>query len=408
MNKKKNIAILSPIDLSLFQKHINEKIPKNIRESGGGTVNFLCDHLIKKKHKLIIITLTSKLKKIKIYKSKNLKIYILPKNKNLLEKILSYFFYYNFFEIYRIVKILNNEKPDIINAHFWYEFSIAAKLSGFPHLITGHDRAKKILIYYKFLDNPLTFFRWFCRFSSLRFILLKTKSISVVSNNIKKFLILNNYFKNKVYIIRNAASFNKQKKQTKKFEFNIVTIMNDFINFKNPKLCMNIFKKVNKEVPYAKLYMFGNNFGKNEKAFIWAKKNKLDKNIIFKGYTDPEKLRKFLSIKGNLLLNLSLEETHSYSCVDAFSSKVPVLVYKNCEGTFETIHRGKFGFFINSLNPFKITNLIKKLEANRGLIRQKANDAYYYALKDLNKKKIIMQYLNLYDKKIKEFKSYKK
>jgi len=171
---------------------------------------------------------------------------------------------------------------------------------------------------------------------------------------------------------------------------------------------MNIFKKVNKEVPYAKLYMFGNNFGKNEKAFIWAKKNKLDKNIIFKGYTDPEKLRKFLSIKGNLLLNLSLEETHSYSCVDAFSSKVPVLVYKNCEGTFETIHRGKFGFFINSLNPFKITNLIIKLEANRSLIRQKANDAYHYALNDLNKKKIIMQYLNLYEKKIKEFKSHKK
>ena len=107
-------------------------------------------------------------------------------------------------------------------------------------------------------------------------------------------------------------------------------------------------------------------------------------------------------------INLSFEETHSYSCLDAFSSKVPVLVYKNCEGTFETIHRGKFGFFINNLDPLKITNFIKKLEANSNIITKITNHAYCYALKNLNKKKIIKQYLNLYEKKIEEFKLYKK
>ena len=401
--KEKKIAILSPIDLNFFKKYIKQKIPFKIIESGGGTANFICKYLIDQKQNLIIITLTSKIKKNKVFSGKNFKIYLIPKNKNLFEKIISFIFFYNFFEIYRIYKILKKEKPDLINSHFWYELSVAAKLSGFPYLITGHDRAKELLKNINFFKSPISYFRLFCRFSSLKFILSNNEIISVVSRNIKKILIKNNINKKKIYIIRNAASFNKYKNRTKKKEFNIISIMNNFTEFKNPKLIIKSFNYLINKIPYAKLYLFGNQFGVNEKAFIWARKNKFYKNIIFKGYQDPKKLRKFLSIKGNLLLNLSLEESHSNSCIDGFGAKVPVLIYKRCEGTFETIYKGKYGFFINTLNPLKISDFIKKLENNRFIMLEKANDAYLYALKNLNKKKIIMQYMHLYNKKIDEF-----
>jgi glycosyltransferase involved in cell wall biosynthesis len=403
------IALLSPIDLTFFKKYIKEKIPKKFIDLGSGpSINSLSEELINKGHKLLIVSISSKIKKEKIFNGKRIKIYIVPKNNNILEKIITKLFFYNFFEIFRIIEILKKEKPNIINSHFWCELSIAAKLSGFPYLITGHDRATKVSEYYNFISNPLNKFRWFCKFYPLKFILNKTNSVSVVSNTIKDYLVSNNLFNKKIYTIPNSINVSKFKKKKVNSRFNIIVIMNGLIEFKNPKLCMQTFKLVNKDIPYAKLYMFGKDFGKNEKGFIWAKKNKLDKDIVFKGQISHDMFKKFLISRGDLLINLSLEETHSFSSIDAFSSKVPVLIYKKCEGTFDTIHKGKFGFFINSLDPFKITNLIKKLQANRGLIAKKANDAYHYALMNLDKKKIVMQYLNLYDKKIKEFKHFKK
>ena len=395
-NNRFKLALLGPIDISTFKKNLKNKIDNKLVSLGtGNPVNVIAQGLIKKKINLTILSISNKTKKTFLFKGKNLKIYIIPKNKNFFEKIISYFFYYNIFELLRVRKILLKEKINLIHTHFWDEHSLSAKLSNIPYIITGHDRAKSL---YKYYNNPLTLLRLFFKFLPLKTILKSSKFICVVSNSIKKILKANKLTKKKIILINNSSNFSKIIKKTNNYRLNIVTIMNGFIEFKNPHLCMKIFNNLLKKAPYSKLFMFGKGFEKNGIAYNFAKQNKLNRKIYFKGPISHKKFKQFLIRKADLLLNFSFEETHSYSCLDAFSSKVPVLINKNCEGLFETIHKGKFGFYCNSLNEEQISNKIRKLIKNKRLINKKTNDVFKYGIYKLNNDIIINKYINLYNK----------
>ena len=64
-------------------------------------------------------------------------------NKNLPGRAVNGFAY----EKEQLLKAINLAQPDIIHAHWTYEFALAAIKSGLPHLITCHDAPAVILRY---------------------------------------------------------------------------------------------------------------------------------------------------------------------------------------------------------------------------------------------------------------------
>ena len=87
-NNRFKLALLGPIDISTFKKNLKNKIDNKLVYLGAGNpINVIAQGLIKKKINLTILSISNKTKKTFLFKGKNLKIYIIPKNKNFFEKI---------------------------------------------------------------------------------------------------------------------------------------------------------------------------------------------------------------------------------------------------------------------------------------------------------------------------------
>ena len=206
------IAILGPVDTRDLYSLIKKKDIKSLPKGHGVSVlPHIILGLLELGHNVSIITLSEDIfKEMVIYKNKKFKIYYCPMRKRafrfsngLIGRAAN--FWYR--EIQFMKQAILIDKPDIVNAHWAYEYAFAAIVSKKKYILTTRDIPHVIL---KYQTNLYRFIRLIMACLTLRI----SKRITVPSNYAK--LQTQKYTNSPIKIIPNCLKKDLSKFKIKK------------------------------------------------------------------------------------------------------------------------------------------------------------------------------------------------
>lgn len=242
-------------------------------------------------------------------------------------------FSFNGYKVGKIIDLFHEERkaiksciiaatPDIVHAFWTYEFAWAALNTGFPCLVTAEDNAYQILKHmrssYRFLrlimaEIVLAKTKYASTLSPymLPFIRKRCSSVKVIPNP-TKFLFTHQQVKE--LVDKRVSSFSKPK---------IVMINNGWDKRKNVSKAIDAFALFRKDNPDAEMYLYGNGYGENGPAHLYASKTGVT-GIFFKGRVSQTEVLASLQ-DTHIFLHSSLEESQGVVLLEAMSRGVPCI-----------------------------------------------------------------------------------
>lgn len=229
-------------------------------------------------------------------------------------------------EINALADVMKETKPDIIHAHWSYEFAAASLKSGLPHLITCHDSPWAILKLQRDLYR-------LGRYLIARSVLRRARNLTVVS----PYLVgeLRGMTSARLNVVPNPlpeAIINlKISRREPTYEARhpqLAMLLNGWSSRKNPEAGMSAMKKILAVYPAARMHLYGPDFGPEERAHEWAKARGIEDAFIFHGWTPYAKVMADLS-QLDLLIHPALEESFGMTIAEAMALGVPVIAGKD-------------------------------------------------------------------------------
>lgn len=380
------IGIAGPIQTAPLIEFLDgmdlDKTPEGL---GGISVTQLVKGLLNTDHEVSVYSLDQNIKKRVVLHGKNLTLYYGPYRHR--HRIWDFFKQ----ERQSIRDFIWVDRPDIVHAHWTYEFALGALASGKPTLITVRDWAPTILRlktdHYRFgrlLMACATFF----------------KGTHFIANSPYIQNCLKNYLRKDVPVIPNAldeAVFYEGERHLSTSHPTIVSVNNGFAKRKNVKSLMRAYKLIKKEIPACRLMLIGSGFEKDGEADKWAKNNYLSDGVDFTGLLSHAEVFKILE-SADLLIHPSLEESFGMTLLEAMAKKTPVIGGKNSGAVPWVLNYCKAGVLTDIKSPEHIADEAIKLLTDEELWKMFSNAGYRYAWENFRLMKIVDQTIYEYRK----------
>lgn len=212
---------------------------------------------------------------------------------------------------------MQNDAPDLVHAHWSYEFALAAIKSGLPNLITCHDAPQVVL------RHAPTLYR-LVRYFMARHVLKQAQHLTAVSPYLKQ--KIEGYARVPINVVPNPlpAHLVESNRQYDPARPRIAMVLNGWGALKNPQPALRAFAVLRRTLPRAELSIMGIDYGPGGKAESWAKAQGLTQGVHFMG-AQPYPVLLAKLAESDLLLHPSLEETFGMSIAEAMSLGVPVV-----------------------------------------------------------------------------------
>jgi L-malate glycosyltransferase len=221
----------------------------------------------------------------------------------------------------RLEDAICSAAPDVIHAHWTYEFALAALSTKLPTVVTCHDVPWKVMsskrdLYrlgkYVMARRVFAEARVLTTVSPYMAAQLKGTArcaIAVVPNPLPRELIENDAQST----LRPEASPPK-----------LAMVCNGWSRHKNPQAAIRGFSLVRDKYPSATLTLFGADFAPGGRAQRWSTSHGLAAGIVFVGPVPYARVLKALA-GTHALLHSSLEESFGMAVVEAMALGVPVV-----------------------------------------------------------------------------------
>jgi glycosyltransferase involved in cell wall biosynthesis len=392
-----HIGIASPILVEPFKKYLNNVNEENIQLGLGGTsVNHIITGLLDLGHSVSVYTLDFNVKRNNpiFLEGEKLKIFIGQFRRfSNFGKLKSLDFLK--FESNQIKNFILIDKPEIVNAHWSYEYAIGAIRAGYPHVITFRDNSKNIL---KITKDFYRLIRLIMDFWVRKKGECFTVNSPYLRNSIK--------IKNKtLFLIPNPIAPNFTEGKPKRIENKTIEIYSILNNgnskIKNPKAGIKAFQILQEYYPEKefKYHLFGSGLESDSEIHKWSVKNKLDINVSFHGYVEYNKLMSIITIY-DIMLHPSLEESFGNTLLEAMLQGIPIVAGTESGAVPWVLNYGENGILVNVLDPHNIFLGLKNIIDNDDLYLNLSKNGIKYVIQKFSYKSIAQQYINLFHKNL--------
>jgi len=353
---------------------------------GGYSVVELARALVERGHRLSIITLSTAVSEPTILRGPQLSYYVYPSR---LKRRMR--------DLYRVERQGLREgillaKPDILHAHWTYEFALASLETQFPTVVTARDSGLHILRLSK------DFYRLSRLYIQLK-VLRKARFVTAVSPYLAESLQW--LTKAKIEVIPNIIQVPSENDSTTSLDFSasltIVTIMNGWGNIKNPTAAIKAFSLLRHTLPCAQMFMYGSGYEMNGPAARWANKQRLADNIHFCGPAPRSKLLRHLKTM-SILLHPSVEESFGMALVEAMALGVPVVGGKNSGAVPWILDNGRAGFLTNVRSPEKTAQTLLECIQHENDREERRQNAYQRLANTFSPAAVSLQYEKVYER----------
>ena len=334
-----NIAFCSPVDLHALARFSGEDtigVPSGL---GSTAATPLVIELLKRGHRVQVFTLHRGLREEKSYRWGNLNVYVGPCRENHLAR--------DFFrpEIACMTRAIRECRPELVHAHWTYEFALASIRSGTPTLTTIHDLPWRVFQHFR---DAYRFVRLLMAYD----VAFHGEHFTAVSNDAAvhfqrllnpatKITVIGNGLPDAIFEMGSFAP----KCVTREPVF--ATVLQGWSRQKNPEIALKAFQIAKREIPGARLRMFGAGYEMNGEAFQWAAQRGLEAGVEFVGNLPRDQLLCRLKEQADILLHPALHESFSLTAAEAMALRIPVIAGKQSTGVREVLGFGEGGVLVD-------------------------------------------------------------
>ena len=211
--------------------------------------------------------------------------------------------------------------PDVVHAHWAYEFAWAALRSGLPHVVTCHDSPFAVARFQR--DFRHGAYRWL-RAGMAWHVLRHARQVTTVS----PYMIgqIQSLCRARVSVVPNPVPEHAfaQSRVSQPGRCRILMAANGWGALKNGKVALRAFALLAARLPGAELHAFGHDHGEAEAAQRWWQQSGLSGNVHFVGAVSHDQLLTAMA-GADVFMHTSLEESFGSVLAEALAVGVPAV-----------------------------------------------------------------------------------
>lgn len=305
-----HIALTGPMTLSMLEDELGSAVP-----SEGfpfpGTSQLVLDYL-RAGHRVTAVTTGFDISTPIRRSSDRLELVVLPSRGRGRARAFDFFRE----ERRAITAALDTARPDVVHAHWTYEFGLAARAAAAPALISVHDWAPAIA---RLNRHPYWYFRWAMQVACLLRRGALVAPSSYIADRVRR------WYRQPCAVIPNGVELGAFA-PVQPAEGPVVAMLNvGFTDRKNVATALRAWPRVRQVHPDAELALAGPDFEPGGIAEVWAREHGLDAGVRFVGPLAPEAVPGFLG-RAAMFLHTSREESFGIVLVEAMAAGLPVVV----------------------------------------------------------------------------------
>jgi glycosyltransferase involved in cell wall biosynthesis len=251
-----------------------------------------------------------------------------------------------------------SDPPDVMSAHWCYEFALGARAAGVPTLISVCDWAPTILRHSPDLYRlgRLAMFGW---------TLATSRHLAAPSPHIAN--LVRRYSGKKCTVVGQPLEehhFRDSPRPWPDGEPMLVSIANGWGRLKNTITLLQAFARLRQRIPAARLTIYGHDHGADEPAEQWAKAHHMADNVRFAGFLPNGVVLEELS-RAHLFVHPSLEESFGQVVLEAMATGTPVIGGKNSGAVPWLLDGGRAGLLVDPLDSADLCRAMETLLIDR-------------------------------------------
>lgn len=255
-----------------------------------------------------------------------------------------------------LIAALQSAKPDVLHAHWPYEFAVAALDSGIPALVTAHD-APWTVVRHSIAPRTIAY-------RTVRALMAHNTSIRAVRMTAVSPYLAGYWRKtmrrrlplavvpNGVDAIPCATAKHLPTDGTPC----CIAINQGFGRLKNTSTLIRAWPRILARIPGARLILLGAGHGPGEAAQQWAKHHLLGKGINFRGAVSNGEVYRMLAEEAHLLIHPSREESFGMALLEAHSVGLPSVGGRDSGGVPYVMAGGATGRLVDVTDPLSIAH----------------------------------------------------
>jgi len=385
------IAVLGPIatsDLLLPAEQDGRAYPAG--RAGAPLVSNLIKEYIARGHRVVAITLDDKLGDDDppfVHEGPGLTYVVVPSRSRTfrlngwrLGRTADFFW----FERRQLLAQLRRYRPEVVHAHWTYEFALAGLRYDPNALVTVHDNALVIYRYVRTLNRLF-------HLLMARYVFWKGRRFTAVSPYMAA--SVQPWTRNPVRVVPNPVVVPERASQTRApLSAPVLSVVvNGWDDRKNSKNALLAFKEVQRRHPAARLWAMGTAFEPDEDAAEFCRENDVQ-NVVFMGPIPHHEVLAHIAAS-TLILHTSLEESFGMVLVEAMAYGVPVVAGQASGAVPWVVADG--GLLVDVASVVAIADAVDRLLTNPVLYEQVAARAVAIVAERFPLAKVADQYLAL-------------
>lgn len=397
------IAIVGPFDgptlSGLFDfQHSSEKLPPGY--GGAPLMSVLARALVDRGHEVAAITTdyTRDLESsepYRVYRAKGLTAYFCPGRVHSFRpsswhrgRALDMFAYERRF----LTQAVRAFGPEVIHAHWTYEFTWAALDSGFPVLATSHDSPWKVL---RFMPNPYRA----VRYAMARRVIARCQSLTAVSTDLANDIAA--FTRAPITVIPNPISKEIMAADGCSADAfasrTLVMVLNGWTSLKNGTSALRGFQRAREIDPNLRLVCFGKDWEAGGLAQQWAERKGLAAGVEFRGSVPHRTILEQMQ-RSAALLHPSRWEACCMAIAEAMSVGLPVIGGEKTDGVPWQLDGGKAGVLVDVMDPADIASGIASITRDESHWRRVSAAARARARELFSVDHVVDRYVSMYER----------
>lgn len=288
-------------------------------------------------------------------------------------------------------RAMRTAAPDLLHAHWQYEYGMAALQSGVPALVTCHDAPWLVL---RMMPNPYRLGRLLMAARVLR----RARHVSAVSPYLQQ--AIGAMAARPVSLVPNplprAVTGERRDDGLRSTRpARVAMIVNGWGKRKNADRGMEALLLLQAALPATELHLIGPGFGPGEVAFEWAAERRASERFVFHGRLPYQRTIELLGTM-QVLLHPALEESFGMTVAEAMSLGVPVVAGAEAGAVPWVTGGGSAGLLVDVRSPPAMCRAVRRLLDDEALYRACAEAGMTRARENFSAGAVADAYLSLY------------
>ena len=288
--------------------------------------------------------------------------------------------------------LICESSPDMVNAHWSYEYALGAMASGYPTLVTVHDWAPAILRY-----APIPY--WFARqFMYFRAVLGASALVAVSPYLGDK---LERIAGRPATVIPDAVEpswFTETPREPQGGLAPLLLSVNSgFTALKNVATLLEALPLIRLAVPGCRLTLVGPGFETEGPADRWATARRLTAGVEFVGVLPTSGVRAQLA-QSDVLVHPSRSESFGMPIIEAMARRTPVVAGQASGAVPWVLDGGRAGALTDVGSPLSLAAAVAALLTDTALWTRCSEAGYRRARAHFSTGRVVDQYLDAYER----------